>query len=432
MRQIEDVLSIFDNLAFSSRLNFVSGPKSSGKTGVLREIMRTLMIHHCYLIAQQCHRTNTLALLFQDQYRTVSCEIPKKMILDSWQEYTHRHVGSILSILRRNFPLNEKPFFIFLDNSQILESRTYSEQAHRIIEGILRLPEIFNLRIIIVGLHLDWIAFGSKQIIKIPENSNILTFSCYSVNDLCKILLNICPKCESDPLLWRRFLNFFIPSVIRITMNPKDVRLVCLSLFESFCETISKSKVKRSQFMHLEAIAWKKNYFHHALKSIGKIFMLGIHGSKKFESHRLPFIAKCLLLAAYLASETPLRIESRKDYTIISYKLRNLKRCNQKRKSDNIRYKKFFNRTHLLSTFQLIYMSHYMNHTKDSHPDDISKLNVMTKTLNVNVFYEIANLEKLRLLINVGTSSINHEANYYCTLTHKHAKKLANNIGFKL
>jgi len=311
----------------------------------------------------------------------------------------------------------------------MIETHCYSEITFKIVTTILRLPEISNTHVIIVGSHLDWTALSNNETFEILRNSNMLSFPCYSMDDILELLLKVRPISESEPIFWIKFINLFVNSVIRVTMNLKDIKSACLSLFKQFCEPILKSRVKRSQFMHLQTIASIKNYFDQALKSIGKTIIFNVKYSKSYQDLRLSLLKKCLLLAAYLASSNPLKLE-------------NLKRKYLERKTSIIKKvliqkihkkkKKIFCRNEMLFILRLLLELRLTNTSCQSNR--ISEIkHVKSIAFSVNVFYEIANLEKLRLLIKIPMKNtcMDHEVNYYCTLSHNFAKKLAGNMDLK-
>merc|ERR1712139_743328 len=96
----------------------------------------------------------------------------------------------------------------------------------------------------------------------------VIDFPCYSVKDIHELFVRQCPVDESEKTLWERFLFFFVPTIIRISCDPCELRRICISAFKKFREPIILSDIQRNQFIRLHVLAMKSKWFHLAVKSL--------------------------------------------------------------------------------------------------------------------------------------------------------------------
>lgn len=211
------------------------GPQNSGKTGILRDALRTVGVRHCYLLVQQCINFRTTALIIKEQLEEVlSAPKLRRMAWGAFttikqdenesqdnSQFSTKHqamredIIEFCSAVPRLVPIDGPPIYIIFDNAQWLCSRLFSEPTIKAIHAIMRLPETCRVHIILLGRYIFNTSLEVFGIEDFHINSQMLNFPCYSFWDLYEVILRKCPVDEPDTLLWKRFLKFFGPSLTR-------------------------------------------------------------------------------------------------------------------------------------------------------------------------------------------------------------------------
>ncbi|CAG9793076.1 unnamed protein product [Diatraea saccharalis] len=316
---------------------FLSGNMGTGKTLCLTSVLRYLGYKHVIIDCIECYTIKIICETILCGLNTTEIDIKCESILD----FTN-------AINRINLNITQyQPVVLIFDRAERLRSMDQS-----IISAFLRLRELCNLNICTVFVtHLVYDSFYFKMGVREPIK---IYFSNYNKEELFKIIFlnkesfthHILKSHDVDydvkielekPELFANFLNAFLSVFYRPCRDLIELQYMARVNFVKYCEPIIKNEIQSQDLSKL----WR--HISPILKTSLELLYLrlsstqlsnpspGKENSDNIESYNfestlkeeltctktfaqsfeLPYYAKFLLIAAYLASYNPPKEDKR-------------------------------------------------------------------------------------------------------------------------
>ncbi|EDS42384.1 origin recognition complex subunit [Culex quinquefasciatus] len=233
-----------------------------------------------------------------------------------------------------------RSYIVVLENAERVR-----DMDHNVLPMLLRLPEVTGLNVCVV---LVWDLPFEKYFVRTGLAPVVKLFVAeYSKKDILVILMNdfeavlqACQLSEEEidkrlkivemltPDFFENYLNIFLNVFFKVCRDLKELQLVALECFHKYCEPMLDGTIAADDVTRL----WR-NISKTLKLALGTIFMrmrnvnqemlrpITVDGQTSSESMQtmkrlaqnleLPFYAKFLLIAAYLASHNPAKEDKR-------------------------------------------------------------------------------------------------------------------------
>lgn len=310
---------------------------------------------------------------------------------------------------------NPKPIVIVLERCDKLR-----DLHANILPGLLRLGELTRSNVCtIFTSDVIW----EKYIPKIGMYEPLkLHFPAYNKDETQEILLHTMKPEEYDTTFYNTFLNLFLSVFYRFCRDLHELRYMAKKNFLKYIEPVENSliderdtnslwrNITRTLRDNLEVIYLRvstddfeqQNNFSRELESTMKLAL----------SFELPYYAKFLLIAAFLASYNPVKEDRRLFMKETDQKRKRAYRRKNEKLVTNIREgPKIFPLNRMLAIFCSII-------------EDKVDLNAVLLT-------QISSMCNLGLLTLVGDNNID-EPKYKCCINYEFAMIISKNVGFEL
>ncbi|GAB0091636.1 Origin recognition complex subunit 5 [Sergentomyia squamirostris] len=328
----EDLLKIlYNHIGYSDEplpeAIYLSGPVCSGKTLILTSLLHNL--RHIFYAVVDCVECYTPKILFENIIDYLSCHE-----LNFENGFTPRakcdNLRAFLEEFRRGFA--EETVIIVVKNAE-----KFRDMDANILPAFLRLREL-------CGINVCCILIGQIPFQKFYPNTGLPTpikikVPQYTKEQIEEILVKEFPKIQStlkekiqrnlehssrleiisllDLDFYRNYLNTFLHMFYRVCRNLIQLRMVAEECFEKYCEpiftdpTISAHNLWKNISGTLKE-ALETLYTRLNASSIECDSSVQNREMKDFiQIVELPFYAKYLLIAGYLASHNPAKEDKR-------------------------------------------------------------------------------------------------------------------------
>uniref|UniRef100_A0A182QQI6 Uncharacterized protein n=1 Tax=Anopheles farauti TaxID=69004 RepID=A0A182QQI6_9DIPT len=297
---------------------YIYGQTSTGKSTIVQQVLRCEEIAFAYVNAIACY---TNRILFDTIVRQL---VPPDSDEDEPDELLERltktnrkleYVKDFLAELRRCLAPT-RPYVIVLDNAERL-----LDMAHNLLPLFLQLPEATGLNIsVLLIASLPYEKFytrtGLPPVVKlfVPE---------YTRQEMQRILLAGYRERreESETIteeFYRNYINLFLGTFWKVCRDVKELRLVAADVYEAYCEPVRDGSIPAHDSVRL----WR-NISKTLRATLSTMYMrMGTNGttgtataadgsSWLARNLELPYYAKYLLIAAYLASHNAAKEDRR-------------------------------------------------------------------------------------------------------------------------
>lgn len=298
---------------------YISGGQSTGKTAVVTTLLETLQIKHCLINLIECYTAKILfeAILNKLSGHRINPEKPLPYAkCDNMMDFLY-------NLKKCSQEVNLSRTVIVLDKAERLRNMDFN-----LLPGFLRFKELTeeNVSVIFIS-ELPFQKFYTKTNIVEPIK---IYFPQYNKDELLEILLldyefaleiisnNSAENLEIDIDFYRNYLNVFLSVFYRACRDLSELRYMSRENFVKYCEPILKGECTSKDSM----VLWRN--IAPILKSSLEVLYLRVSATSqvaasKFafskenlaQSLELPFYAKYLLIAAYLASYNPAKDDKR-------------------------------------------------------------------------------------------------------------------------
>ncbi|OLL21967.1 Origin recognition complex subunit 5 [Neolecta irregularis DAH-3] len=298
--QIQNLIALISEQTLSPSNLIVHGPPNTGKSLVLKELL-TLLERPA--VWKSCLEFFTPRLLFDSIITEVARLVGSSSKLPAVDSLTvlQSSMAPLLKDIGRNIAL-------ILDDADELLTSNFTPTT---LSSLLRLSELTeaNLTVILVFRSFPFRQLGS---LCVPS----IHFPPYGKENIVRIL-KLCLAEESfdrsvyeddaDLLeeVWQAYLDVIVEGYSNLTWDLCDLRSLALRLWPLFLEPAVEGRIEKSDWVRL----YRAGTF---LFSGEKFALEGIQFKSDVQStHQLPAYGKFLLLAAYLASHNPSKLDAR-------------------------------------------------------------------------------------------------------------------------
>lgn len=281
---------------------YIQGLTSTGKTSIVKNFLETFEIKHVFIDMIRC---NTTKILFETLLNQISQIVNKTKTYnkcDNLMEFLH-HLKYFLKDL-------EDQIVIVFDKAE-----RFRKMDINLLPAFLRLQELSQLDISVIFIsNLSFLKLIQKVNVNPPNN---LYFRQYNREDILKIL-TISDKNFDDESLkllqrtgdnfYKNYLNVLLSVFYRNCRDLVELRHQSHKNFHNYCAPVIKKEINPSDVSKL----WHK--IAPTLKSsLEAVYMRTNAVATNITGFNapLPFYAKYLLIAAYLASYNPAKEDRR-------------------------------------------------------------------------------------------------------------------------
>ncbi|KAK9809599.1 hypothetical protein WJX73_006476 [Symbiochloris irregularis] len=425
--QIEQLSAIVGDGRVAATPVVVHGGPSTGKTAVVREVFASLKVPCAHISCNEHRAAKALLLSVAAQFKG-----RKRGHWDSGSgESRSEQVSDVLWQLPGLAPPHMPAHYIILDHAHRLASLP-------VLQILMRLRELTGANIGIVLLsHLaggsGFLQHGSHNCPPAVE----IAFPDYTDNQLVQILalsapLDEVPAQDKGPMLaaYHAFLlSVVLPLVARSSRRVEDLHAVAQKMWPAYLRPVREGSAQVSERGRLHAAV--RPLMQAYSQAANTDAFSGTSGSAAGPSSRsgstldleLPYCAKWLLLAAYVASRNRPSVDRR---------LFDPEHRGRRRKGQHVHDRQVETATEaamqgphafplerLLSIFW-----HLMRAEAEQQLSPAAEL-------AAEVFGQIASLTCLRLLVQVSPEAL-EDAKYRCNVSEDLARTVARNVRFPL
>ncbi|KAK9497022.1 hypothetical protein O3M35_012814 [Rhynocoris fuscipes] len=385
-------------------LLYVYGQAAVGKTTILLEYLKTIKSNYAYINCIECYTNRLLLESILSQILDESIEEK----CDNFMDFLH-----IMKNVSKDGRLFNETTVIVLDGIEYLHESTNGNSL-AVFAKLQELTSIFSLCVIFVSKLLPEKFF--LEPFYIP-----LHFPQYTRDDFFCIFKNYKPL-ECDDQFFESYLNAALTVFFRTTRDFTEMKNLVMSNFPKYCEPVEKGELIGTDVNGL----WR-HIVPRLKESLNSVYLGVVSRQNESISEKteelitskqscvfdLPYYAKYLLIAAYLAS-----------YNSPKYDRLLFLKNHGKQKKRNIKSKAKDNLTNELLGPKLFPLDRLLSIFYRIMEDDKA-------SLTVNLMSQIASLVELRLLARSGESSIENPK-YKCLVGLECVDKVARTLGFNV
>lgn len=408
---------------------FIHGGPSTGKSSITKTMMKKLNIRHAFLNVTECY---TSKILFESILNKLS---DHKIDPSIGQPYAKcdNMMDFLLYLQQIHEDLGLSGSFIVLDNAEKLRTMEFN-----ILPAFLRLREVSELSISVIFItELPFEKFYGKQGLEEPIK---IYFPQYNKDELLNILAGdvhhakqmVLTKYDElldfDQEFYRNYVNVFLSVFYRVCRDLSELRYMARINFLKYCEPIMNKETSINDSMALFRKAAP------TLKSSLEVLYLrivddrtpsevekqsiGLVLSKENVARtlELPFYAKYLLIAAFLASYNPAKDDKRFFVKFHGKKMKTKKDIKSKSKiSEQLNTQlgpKPFSLDRLLAIFYAIL------------DENIG--------FNNHLLVQLSSLVELQLLTSLSDSYVLDGHKYKCNVNFDFIQTISKMVGFSI
>ncbi|XP_050502088.1 origin recognition complex subunit 5-like [Diabrotica virgifera virgifera] len=399
---------------------YVYGGPSSGKSIVVTSTLEHLGINHAIVNIIECYSSKIL-------FETILNKISGHQ-LDPKNPVPYARCDNMMDFLYNVEKCNEEKnlngFVLVLDNADELRN-----MEHNLLPCFLRLKQLTGISLVVVMIseilfEKYYTKSGGIEPLKIH-------FPQYNKKDLLEIISldfedsktfisqHFDQILDFDVNFYKNYLNLFLSTFYRACKDLSELRYMSRINFVKYCEPVFKKELALEDSMGL----WRN--IAPVLKQSLEMLYLRIDTTKPATSAKeksmptleLPFYAKYLLIAAYLASYNPPKDDKR---LFMKY------HGKQRKKLKDIRLKNK--------------VSEQLNTQLGPKPFVFDRLLAIFYSIldekdnkmgfNNNLLVQISSLMELRLLSSVSDSCVLDGQKYKCNVSFEFIKTVCRSVGF--
>lgn len=390
---------------------FVHGGPSVGKTSIVKAFLEEKKFKHAVANLIECYSTKILL-------ETILNELTSHRI-DPTDPQPVAKCDNLMDFLNNLSNFQLKRAVIVLDKAEQLRNMDFN-----LLPSFLRLRELSGIPSISVIL-ISEIAFQKFNIKGNVVDPVKLSFPQYSKEEIIAILamdFDTCSKLlqehyddalEVDVNFYLNYLNVFLSTFYRACRDLCELRYMARINFVKYCEPIHRKDCCAADSMAL----WR--HIAPTLKSSLEVLYLrfsGQSGALGAQALELPFYAKYLLIAAYLASYNPAKDDKRLFMKHHGKKTKTMKDVKAKSKvSEQLSTQlgpKPFSFDRLLAIFYAIL------------DDKVG--------FNNNLLVQVSSLVELQLLTSLSDNYNLDGQKYKCTVNFEFIQTISKMVGFNI
>uniref|UniRef100_A0A182N1E1 Origin recognition complex subunit 5 n=1 Tax=Anopheles dirus TaxID=7168 RepID=A0A182N1E1_9DIPT len=292
---------------------YVYGQTSTGKSTIVQRVLRCEELVCAYVNAIACYTNRILfdTIVRQLHPQDTADEGGQRVEQLERADRKLEYVKDFVAELRQHLPA-ERAYVIVLDNAERLR-----DMAHNLLPLLLQLPEATGLNIsVVLVASLPYEKFytrtGLPPVVKVfvPE---------YTRQEMQRILYGdyrhrAYPAAVTEEF-YRNYINLFLGTFWKVCRDVKELRLVANDVFTAYCEPVLDGTIPAHDSVRL----WR-NVSKTLRATLSTMYMrLGAVGATApgdgspwlARNLELPYYAKYLLIAAYLASHNAAKEDRR-------------------------------------------------------------------------------------------------------------------------
>ncbi|XP_056645730.1 origin recognition complex subunit 5 [Diorhabda sublineata] len=401
---------------------YVYGGTSSGKSIVVTRILEELQINHALVNLIECYSSK---ILFETILNSISGHQldPKNAVPYAKCD---KFVDFINNVQKCNKMKNLDGFVLVLDNAEELRNMEFN-----LLPCFLRLKELTGISLPVIFIskiifEKFYTKAGAVEPIKIH-------FPQYNKNELLEILSldaeqikKIVSKHFNKPLefdinFYKNYLNLFLSVFYRVCRDVSELRYMSRINFIKYCEPViyNQHSLQDSMALWRNIAPILKQSLEALYLRVDTLRPANSVKEKPMPTLELPFYAKYLLIAAYLASYNPAKDDK---------KLFMKHHGKQKKKLKDIRAKSK--------------VSERLNTQLGPKPFVFDRLLAIFYSIleekdnkmgfNNNLLVQISSLIELRLLSSVSDSCVLDGQKYKCNVNYQFIETVSRSVGFEI
>lgn len=399
---------------------YIYGGSSTGKTSVIKAILESFQINHAFINLIECYTPKILFESILNQLSGFTIDPTKGQPFtkcDNMMDFI-----ACLQRCSRDACLNGS--IVVLDKSEQLRQMDYN-----LLPGFLRLRELSGIEItVILVSEIVFEKYYARGNVVQPLK---VYFPQYTKDELLNILMldyistkaSICKNFkqtfEFDEMFFKSYINLFLSVFHRACRDLQELRHMASVNFAEYCYPIINRELKVTDSLAL----WRR--IAPILKSSLEVLYLRVQvdserktSSKKnlAQSLELPFYAKYLLIAAYLASYNPTKEDKKLFMKYQGKKTKSLREVKAKSKvSEKLNTQlgpKAFSLDRLLAIFYAIL------------EDKVG--------FNNNLLVQVSSLVELQLLTALSDNFALDGQKYKCVVSFDFIQTISRMVGFNI
>ncbi|KAL3139926.1 hypothetical protein ABBQ38_004216 [Trebouxia sp. C0009 RCD-2024] len=407
---------------------FVYGPSSTGKTSIVRDVLRELQCATAYVNCVECTRSRSLLQSVLSQLKGRKRKASEGYSIDIKCENTADFLVQISGIAPSHAPTK----YIVVDHVERLADTD-------LLAVLLKAKEITgaNIGLILISSIAWGSCFYECDTLRVVRPAQLL-FPAYEEEVLTKILALKCPP-DEDVQSYVKFISMFMLEFARVSRRVEDLQRVAQHLYPVYMQPVRDGNVDRNDGPALyatfvpqfkEAVAAFTSGV--ATASIGKRQLRTRTDNKSAGSldFELPYNSKLLLLAAYIASRNrPASDRKLFDNTVGKRRRKNALASDRQAegaKEAQLRGPIPFPQERLLSYFWNLLRSEGNDGCASDQNEGAAR-----QQQSAEVFMLLRSLVSLRLLSQAAGDMLD-DGKYQCNIKDELAQKLAHNLQINL
>ncbi|XP_044271349.1 origin recognition complex subunit 5 [Tribolium madens] len=382
---------------------YITGGPSVGKSVVVRRVLEEVGVKHAVINMIECYTAKIL-------YETILNKLCG--LVDTKCE----NMMDFIDHLQRNRSEIHRSVLI-IDKADKLRTMDFN-----IFPGFLKLKELTG------GIHISVIFLSQIILQKFYSKTNIvepiqITFPQYNKDELLEILTLDIDYARSliinntkdggfefDVDFYRNYLNVFLSVFYRNCRDLTELRYIARSNFLNYCQPI----INKENTINDSLALWRK--VAPTLKQALQNLYLRVSTVSLPQNLELPFYAKYLLIAAYLASYNPAKDDKRLFMKYHGKKTKSLRDVKKKNK-----------------------VSEQLNTVLGPKPFSFDRLLAIFYSIvedkvgfNNNLLVQVSSLVELQLLSSLSDSSSLDGAKYKCNVNFDFIQTVCKMVGFNI
>ncbi|KAL3154180.1 hypothetical protein ABBQ32_013697 [Trebouxia sp. C0010 RCD-2024] len=405
----------------------VYGPSSTGKTSIVRDVLRELQCATAYVNCVECPRPRPLLQSILSQLKGRKRKVSEGYSIDIKCENTADFLVQISGVAPSHAPTK----YIVVDHVERLADTD-------LLAVLLKVKEITgaNIALILISSIAWGSCFYERDTLRVVRPAQLL-FPAYEEEVLTKILALKCPP-DEDVQSYVKFISMFMLEFARVSRRVEDLQRVAQHLYPIYMQPVRDGNLDRNDGPALYA-AFVSQYKEAvaaftsgvATASIGKRQLETRTDNKPTGSldFELPYNSKLLLLAAYIASRNrPASDRKLFDNTVGKRRRKNALASDRQAegaKEAQLRGPIPFPQERLLSYFWNLLRSEGNDGASDQNEG------AARQQQSAEVFMLLRSLVSLRLLSQAAGDMLD-DGKYQCNIKDELAQKLAQNLQINL
>ncbi|KAJ2805082.1 hypothetical protein H4R20_002236, partial [Coemansia guatemalensis] len=303
---------------------FIYGPTATGKTAVVRELFAkydSVGQHYAFINSIECF---TQRLLFERVLNSWAGHVPS--VENRFANYARcdnlvDFVNCVRDLLHGK---QEETHYIIIDQAERLRDR-----GPMLLTSLLRLSELSDVNVAVVLIsNVVWDKFRPRH--GGASDPVLVFFPCYTKRQILEIIEKDCPA--GEPV---KFFLTFVDAIYEVfhrnCADLNELRHLVAMLYPKFVQPVFEKQASRTEFarlfklcqpyfsaaserLYLREIStaeWQKYSAISSAKTAPEDVTMSIHQmAENNEGLDLPYYTKFLLIAAFLASYNPSRLDA--------------------------------------------------------------------------------------------------------------------------